>query len=243
MGFSRMSQQEKGDFRVDISDEAVAEALRAVEAVSAPAQNEAEVVVEVEREAEVAVEVEAASASELEALREELRQRDLLLEESARRTQELMGRLREANDMRLRAAADLDNYKKRAAREREEIQKFGVEKLLGELIPVLDNFDRALAHAGGGTDLESFSQGVAMTRRVFEETLGKFGVKGFSAVGEAFDPRLHEAIQQVESSEHPAGVVAQELVRGYLLHERLVRPALVAVSSGPGPVSSGDEQA
>ncbi|WP_373046705.1 nucleotide exchange factor GrpE [Vulgatibacter sp.] len=237
-----MSQSEtppKNAFQVDISEDAIAEALRAVEGGSTTTGVENTLEIEVEED------VVAAAGEGDEALRAELDLKEQLLEESAKRTQQLMQRLQEANDLRLRAVADLENYKKRAAREREELQKFGIEKLLSELIPVLDNFDRALEASAGGGDLNSFAEGVRMNRRLFEETLGKFGVKGFSAVGELFDPRFHEAIQQVESTEHAANVVVRELVRGYQLHERLVRPAMVVVSSGPGPEAaaapSGEE--
>src|SRR5690606_3035603 len=133
--------------------------------------------------AEPAVEVEVEGE---DALRAELALKDRLLEEAAERTQQLMQRLQEANDLRLRAIADLDNYKKRAAREREEVQRFGIEKLLTELLPVLDNLDRALetATTGQSNDFDSFVEGVRMNRRLFEDTLARFGVKGFSAVGE-----------------------------------------------------------
>lgn len=218
----------KGSFQADISEEAINEALRAVEG-HAPMAEET-----------VTVEVAAApapvnEAPSIDALRAELQVKEQLLEESIARAQQMAQRLSEANEQRLRALADLENYKKRAAREREEVQKFGIEKLLGELVPVLDNLDRAIEASAAGGDLASFADGVRMNRRIFEDTLGKFGVKGFSAVGEPFDPRFHEAIQQVESTEFAANVVVSEVVRGYTLHDRLVRPALVVVSRGPGP--------
>jgi len=220
----------KGSFQADISEEAINEALRAVEGHAPQADVDG-----------IAVEVGSAEGEDsIESLRAQLREKELLLEESIARAQQMAQRLAEANEIRLRAAADLENYKKRAAREREEVQKFGIEKLLGELLPVLDNLDRALEASEAGGDLGSFTEGVRMNRRIFEDTLGKFGVKGFSAVGEAFDPRFHEAIQQIESAEYPANVVVKELVRGYTLHERLARPALVVVSSGPGPAAAAD---
>lgn len=229
-----MSENEKGAFRADISDEAVAEALRAIEGNS-PDEPTA-----VELEVEAPPGADEAANEEVDPVQEEIRQQELLLEEAARRQQETMARLKEANEARLRALADLENFKKRAQREKEEVQRFGIERLLSDLIPVLDNFDRAIEHAEASNDVASFAEGVAMIRRVFEETLARHGVKGFSAVGEPFDPRFHEAIQQVESREHPANVVVQEVVRGYLLHDRLIRPAMVTVSSGPGPESAGE---
>jgi molecular chaperone GrpE len=238
----------RGSFAADIAEEAIAAALRAVEQAKrehAPAADPApgpaaDAVPPVEGE-EIAVEPEAkagpteALSARIAALEEELAEKDRLLEESMRRGRETMDRLKDANDRMLRSAADLENYRKRAQREKEEVQKFGVEGLLRDLLPVLDNFDRALEAAPSCTDVASFASGVSMTRRLFEDTLGRFGVKSFRALGETFDPRLHEAVQGIESHEHPANVVVQEIVRGFLLHDRLVRPSMVVVSRGPGP--------
>lgn len=177
------------------------------------------------------------------ALEEELRQKDDLLQESLLRSRETMERLKEAHDRLTRQAADHDNARKRALREREELQRFAIEKLLKDLIPVLDNFDRALAHAGQAADVESFATGVRMTHKHFIDTLGKFGVSPFNAVGTLFDPRVHEAMEHVESGEHQANVVIAEMVCGYQLHERLIRPALVSVSKGPGPAPTESDPA
>lgn len=228
-----MSQTEpKGTIRADVSEEAVAAALKAVEAHD----QGAEIVLDVGEAAEGG----EASGGDLESLQDELSQKDLLLEEAGRQTRELMARLQEVNELRLRAAADLENFKKRAQREKEDIQRFGIEKLLTDLLPVLDNFDRAIAHGSTVADVATFATGVEMTRRLFEDTLAKFGVKSFSALGEAFDPHRHEAIQQIPAGE-PEGTVVQELVRGYLLNDRLVRPAMVTVSSGPAADTEGGE--
>lgn len=222
-----MAQSDKHSLQVDISEDAIADALRAVEgdaAEEAPQENVVELEVEAANDA-----ADAAEPSEADVQRQ-------LLEEASERNQQLMQRLQETNELRLRALADLENYKKRAARELEETRKFGIEKILKELLPVLDNLDRALEV--GASDLDSFKEGVEMNRRLFEETLSRFGVEVFSAKGQVFDPHVHEAVQQVESHEHPQNVVVQELVRGYFLNERLIRPALVVVSAGPGPESA-----
>src|SRR5262249_39391505 len=154
--------EKKGAFSADIDAGAVAEALASVE----------------KRTHEVEVEVGDAGAEgsspEIAALKQELEQKDLLIEESMKRGRESMERLREVNERMLRYAADLDNYKKRAQKEMEEVRKFGNEKLLKEMLPVLDNFDRALAQIGAGADLKSFVHGVEMTRKLFEDTLGRF---------------------------------------------------------------------
>jgi molecular chaperone GrpE len=178
--------------------------------------------------------------AELLEARQSLRQREAELELSqsmARKTQET---LKENHERLLRATADLENYKKRVAREKEEANRFGQEKLLRDILPVLDNLDRALEHQGP-SDLDSLRAGVAMTRRLLEQVLGKYGVKGFSAKGATFDPRLHEAMQSVESDE-PAGTVVQELVRGFMLHDRLMRPAMVVVAKAKAPPTGTEEK-
>ncbi|HEU4383249.1 MAG TPA: nucleotide exchange factor GrpE, partial [Anaeromyxobacteraceae bacterium] len=158
------------------------------------------------------------------------------LELSMQKGRETLEKLKEEHDRFLRAAADLENYKKRAAREREEMQKFAVERLLKDLIPVLDNLERALATAPEG---DPVVKGVKLVLRAFEETLGRHGIKGFSALGQPFDPRLHEAVMQVAGSGQPQGTVVQEHGRGFLLNDRLVRPAMVGVAvTEPGPGSS-----
>jgi molecular chaperone GrpE len=143
-----------------------------------------------------------------------------------------MERVKEAHERMLRAAADLENYKKRAQREKEEVQKFGNEKLLKDLLPVLDNLDRALAVAPAGDPLAA---GVTLVRTAFEQVLARHGVKGFSAVGQPFDPALHEALMQVPTAEKPPGTVMVEHARGFTLNDRLVRPALVGVAVAPPP--------
>ncbi len=155
------------------------------------------------------------------------------LEFSQSKSRETMERLKESHDRALRATADLENYKKRAQKEKDEVQKFGTERLLKDFLPVLDNLDRALEAAQKSADFESLRTGVEMTRKLFDTAFGKQGVKGFSSVGQPFDPRLHEAMQQVESATVPVGHVVYEAVRGYMLNERLMRPALVVVARAP----------
>lgn len=173
------------------------------------------------------------SRRELEQLRAELEEARSQLEFSQTKSRETMDRLKESHERALRATADLENYKKRAQKEKDEVQKFGSERLLKDFLPVVDNLDRALEAAQKSTDFESLRTGVEMTRKLFDSAFGKHGVKGFSAAGQPFDPRLHEAMQQVESAAVPAGHVLYEAVRGYTLHERLMRPALVVVARAP----------
>jgi molecular chaperone GrpE len=141
-------------------------------------------------------------------------------------------------DQLLRSLADLDNFRKRAAREREEFVRKAREDFLREMLPVFDNLDRALHYVNAGSDAKSIGQGIEMVLRMFDDTLSRLGGKRIKPVGQAFDPNQHEAIAQIESAEHPVGVVVREEQAGYMLQDRLVRPALVAVSRG-APQNAG----
>jgi molecular chaperone GrpE len=135
----------------------------------------------------------------------------------------------------LRTTADFDNFKKRAARERQEAIKFANESLIQKIVPVLDNFEMALAAAqSSSTDgLKSLSEGVAMIHAQLRQALAESGLEEISATGQVFDPNLHEAVSQQESSEIAEGHVLQQLRKGYKLRERLIRPATVIVAKPP----------
>ena len=132
-----------------------------------------------------------------------------------------------------RAAADFTNYRTRLQREKEDSAKFANEKLLKALLPVLDNFELALHHSGA--NVEQVVQGVKMVQTLMLQTIGRFGMEAFDALNLPFDPRVHQAMTYQPSTEVATGSVAQEGQKGYTLHGRLLRPALVSVSSGPGP--------
>ena len=135
----------------------------------------------------------------------------------------------------LRTAADLDNYKKRAAREKQEAIKHANESLLGKLIPVLDNFEMALA-ATSSTNAESadsLQQGVSMIQQQLKQALADASLEEINATGQPFDPNYHEAVSQQESTEVPEGHVLQQLRKGYKLRDRLLRPATVIVAKAP----------
>src|SRR5687768_17051445 len=135
----------------------------------------------------------------------------------------------------LRMAADLDNYKKRAAREKQDAIKFANESLLGKLIPVLDNFEMALAATATAPDgsAGSLQQGVNMIQQQLNQVLTEAGLDEINAAGQPFDPNCHEAVSQQESAEVPEGHVLQQLRKGYKLRERLLRPATVIVAKAP----------
>jgi molecular chaperone GrpE len=133
-------------------------------------------------------------------------------------------------DRFLRQVAELDNFKKRSAREREEVSRFANEALIKDLLAVVDNLERAIAHASGGGNGKPIVEGVEMVLKGLLDVLAKHGVTQISAVGQPFDPSMHEAMAQVESDAHEANHVVDELHKGYTLRGRLLRPALVSVA-------------
>ncbi|MDC0713036.1 nucleotide exchange factor GrpE [Stigmatella sp. ncwal1] len=237
---------EKGNFSADIAQEVINAALQSVQRRSTQSHEEEGVSLDVESAAPpeappveapsegVSAEVAELTAALAEA-RKEAENLRAQLDFSQGESRKLMERLKADHERSLRAAADLENYKKRAQKEKEEVQKFGSEKLLKDILPVMDNLDRAMDAAAKTPDFASFQKGVAMTRKSFEDTLGRHGVKAFSAQGQAFDPRLHEAMSQAETAEVPPGHVAYEVLRGYHLNDRLIRPAMVVVARAPAP--------
>jgi molecular chaperone GrpE len=136
-------------------------------------------------------------------------------------------------DQLLRTLADFDNYRKRSRKEIADAERMAREDVLRELLPVFDNLERASQHAVGSADVQSMNEGIQIVMRQFTETLNKLNVERVQSVGQAFDPAVHEAVQQVESTELPAGAVAQELLAGYRLGDRLIRPAMVVVVKPP----------
>lgn len=140
---------------------------------------------------------------------------------------------RQNHERWVRERADSENLKKRAARERADTVKFGTEQLLRELLPVVDNLERAIEHAQGGGNGAPLVEGVALVLKSLLEALERQGVTRVEAKGIPFDPAHHEAMAQVESAEHEPNTVVEEHQRGYRLHERLLRPALVTVAKAP----------
>jgi len=135
----------------------------------------------------------------------------------------------------LRARADLDNYRKRAQRERQEAVRYANLTLAEKLIPVLDSFDAALAAAGSATPggADSLLTGIQLVHNQLRQALTEAGLQEIDATGQPFDPNFHEAVSQRETTDAPAGQVVQQLRKGYRLHERLIRPASVIVAKAP----------
>ena len=157
-------------------------------------------------------------------------------EEIQRLREALQAKTQEAEEHReryLRGAAEFDNARKRAAREREDYTRYANESLLRELLPVLDNFSRALQAARSEPGAAAVTAGVELIQRELLRVLEKFGVTPFDSVGQPFDPERHEAIARVPAVGQPEGTVVNETARGYMLNGRVLRPAMVTVATLP----------
>ena len=210
---------ETGKFSADIGEDVIAAALESVE-----------------KQREVA---EAEPSSPAPGGTEELAALRGRVEALEARERELSTQLDQERERTLRALADLDNARKRAQREREEVVRYGLERVLKDLLPVVDNLDRALDLGDRSGNWDGLAEGVRMTRKLLEDTLAKQGLKAFSARGKPFDPHLHEAMGHDEREDLPANAVSTEVLRGFTLHDRLVRPALVMVARPPAPAPAG----
>ncbi|WP_336780532.1 nucleotide exchange factor GrpE [Paenibacillus illinoisensis] len=156
-------------------------------------------------------------------------------EEIADQGQDELARLKaeaeETQQRFVRAQADFDNFRRRTQKEKEELAKYASMKLVTELVPVIDNFERAMATVPEGTESESFSKGIQMIFRQLETVLNNEGLTAMDTVGQPFNPEFHQAIMQVESDEYEEGTVVEEVQKGYMLKDKVLRPAMVKVSS------------
>ncbi|HUN57695.1 MAG TPA: nucleotide exchange factor GrpE [Candidatus Binataceae bacterium] len=151
--------------------------------------------------------------------------------------------LGELKDKYLRALADTENVRKRMRQQNEETVRLQREGLLRELLPVVDNLERALDAARGGSNRQSITEGVEMVLRSLHDLLRMHGVTAITAVGQPFDPQVHEAVDHVPSEEHPPNTVVSEFHRGYLIGDRMLRPSRVSVSKGDtGGAGQGDSR-
>ena len=171
---------------------------------------------------------EESSPSEIEKLRQDLAAKELEAKKNY--------------DLYLRQVADLENFKKRVAREKEEAIRYGNEALVKDLLPILDNLERALEHGELGDNEKPLLAGIEMVLKEFLEVLEKHGVTQISAKGEPFNPQKHEAFAQVESTDHEPNTVVEELHKGYFMADRLLRPSLVSVAKLPETKEENSEQ-
>ena len=138
---------------------------------------------------------------------------------------------KEMQDRYLRLNAEFDNYKKRMIRENSDRLKYFNMELIKELLPSVDNLERAISHAGDeNSDLENMIEGLQMVYKGMQEAFGKFGVSEIESIGKEFDPNCHQAVGMIESQEVPENHVAEECLKGYYLHDRIIRPTMVRVS-------------
>jgi len=166
-------------------------------------------------------------------LEEERKEKEKEVEELRKKVEEKEKEVKEHYDRLLRVAADLENYKRRAAKEKEEWIKFANEDLIKAILPFLDNLERAVNHSEKVQDTGVMIEGVRLTIQQLLKALSKFGVSPIESVGKPFDPAVHQAMLLVETDRHEPNRVVEEFQRGYLLNDRLLRPATVSVSKPP----------
>lgn len=130
----------------------------------------------------------------------------------------------------LRTQADFDNFRRRSRLEKEDFAKYASSKVVEQLLPVLDNFERAIMASKDSKDIESLLKGIEMIQRQLGQVLEQEGLKHLEAVGQPFNPEFHQAIMQVESEEHEEGTVVEELQKGYVFKDKVLRPAMVKVA-------------
>ena len=149
---------------------------------------------------------------------------------------------KEKDDLLLRERAELENFKRRMQREKSESLRFASEPLLRDILPVIDNLERAVAHAKESDGSQALVEGVELVLRSLLDTIGRHGVSRVKAKGEVFDPSRHEAVAQVENTELAPNTVLDEHQSGYQLHDRLLRPAMVSVAKAPPPAQQEEEK-
>ena len=150
---------------------------------------------------------------------------------------EMEEKVNENYDLYLRANAELENVKKRNKKDKEDWIKYSNESLIKEILPVLDNLEMAISHSQNENSLDALREGVELTLKGMKDALKKSGLNELAAKGEQFDPCYHHAVSEQVSDEAAAGTILEELQKGYLLHDRLIRPSMVVISKG-----SNDEE-
>lgn len=148
--------------------------------------------------------------------------------------QKLREEIQECNEKYLRLLAESENSRKRMQKERQQLTQYAIENVLVEFLHPLDNFSQALAFAESmSEEVSNWAQGFEMISQQFKQVLASHGVSEFSSLHQVFNPHLHEAIEMVETEEHPAGCVVEELLKGYKMGDRTIRPARVKVAKAP----------
>lgn len=157
-------------------------------------------------------------------------------------TARLKAELKAEHERFLRKCADLDNYKKRMANETFDHIKYANKELIQELLPVIDNFERALEHASEAADIETVAHGIELILSDLYTKLNRFGLEPVETEGKTFDPTIHEAIGHEQSSDVAAGTIISEYRKGFFLNERLLRPGLVVVAKEPSDEEPAEDE-
>jgi molecular chaperone GrpE len=175
-------------------------------------------------------------------LEEEKPEEEREIGELKKKVEEKEKEAKDHHDRLLRMAADFENYKKRAAKEREEWTKFANEELMKAVLPFIDNLEKALTHAEkAGNGSKGLIEGLKLTHQQLLQALSKFGLSPVESVGRPFDPSVQEAMMLVETDQYEPNHVVEEFRKGYLLNDRLLRPATVSVSRLPQDKASASE--
>jgi molecular chaperone GrpE len=156
------------------------------------------------------------------------------LKEVKEKLKEKKAEAKEHYDRFLRISAEFENFKKRSEREMADFKKFASEAVFKEILPIIDNLERAV-EVSNHSDYGALVEGIKMTLKQFYASFSKFGVVPIEAVGEPFDPRFHEAVMRESSDTHPNNIVLKEIQKGYMIKDRLLRPAAVVISTQPAP--------
>jgi molecular chaperone GrpE len=151
-------------------------------------------------------------------------------EELAEKIQELQKESQRNYDLYLRSQAEMENMKKRNRKDKEDWLKFASETLIKEMLPVLDNLEKALSHSNNENTVHALKEGIHLTLKGLKDSLSKSGLEEVKALGESFDPCFHEAVSEMDDPKAKPGIVITELQKGYVLNSRLIRPAMVVVN-------------
>ena len=154
------------------------------------------------------------------------------LKEIQRELESARQETKETYDRFLRISAEFENYKKRSAREMDDFRKFANQSLIKEMLAVVDNLERALVSSNGNSSVDKcMTDGVNLTLREILKVFEKFNVKSIKSIGQPFDPNFHQAMMQEETDDYPENTVITELQKGYMIHDRLLRPSMVVVAA------------
>ena len=174
---------------------------------------------------------ETAEASEPETLSEQAEKKENTKPEKKKKKDKLQEQIEELNDKLLRNRAEFDNYRKRTEKEKLQMYEVGAKDIVEKILPTIDNFERGLASVPDDEALKSFKEGIEMIYRQFMSTLDEIGVKPIEAVGQPFDPELHNAVMHVEDEAFGENIVAEEFQKGYTYHDKVLRYSMVKVAN------------